>query len=102
MISKIKENNERLFVIIYYVGDDTISVHELPRRNSGFMGGEFFGKAKFELPGQEKFTSERPLIYKSQHFYLGAKVILRDFVFEIASVDIFTLKFMEYYKNEVL
>lgn len=100
MISKIKENNERLFVIIYYLCDDTISVHELARRNCGFMGGEFFGKAKFVLPGQEKFTSERPLIYKSQHFYLGAKLILRDFVFEILSADIFALKFMEYHKDE--
>ena len=37
MISKIKENNERVFVITIYLSDDTISVYEMAVRNSGFI-----------------------------------------------------------------
>lgn len=37
MISKIKENNDRFFVITYYLSDDTVSVYELQIRNSGFQ-----------------------------------------------------------------
>lgn len=101
MISKIRENNERLFNISYHLADDTISVYELPCRNFGFVAGEFFGKAKFYLPGQCKYTSDRPVAYKSQDFYLGATVILRDFCFKITSADLFALKFMEEHKEMV-
>ena len=101
MISKIRENNERVFVINYFLSDDTLSVHELARRNSGFMGGEFFKRAQFVLPDQGWYTSNRPKIYQSHHFFLGSKVILRDFIFEIISADIFALNFMEQHKEDV-
>ncbi|CAG9801258.1 unnamed protein product [Chironomus riparius] len=95
MISPIKENNDRLFIISYYLSEDTIAVYELSCRNLGFRGGEFFGKSKFYWPGQDKYTSERPVAYKSQDFYLGAVVNLRNFIFKIVSADLFALKFME-------
>lgn len=95
MISNIRENNDRVFNISYHLADDTISVFELPCRNFGFVAGEFIGKTKCFLPGQGKFTSQRPIPYVSQHFYLGATVILRDFCFKIVSADLFALKFME-------
>jgi EF-hand domain-containing protein 1 len=101
MISNIKENNDRLFNISYHLADDMISIFELPCRNFGFVAGEFFGKSKLYLPGQDKYTSERPDTYKSQHFYLGATVILRDFCFKIISADLFALKFMEDHKELV-
>lgn len=101
MISDIRENNDRLFKISYHLAEDTISVFELPCRNFGFVAGEFFGKSKFYLPGQEKFTSDRPVAYKSQDFYLGATVNLRGFCFKITSADLFALKFMEDHKELV-
>lgn len=101
MISNIRENNDRLFNISYYLADDTISVYELPCRNFGFVAGEFFGKSKFYLPGQCKFTSDRPVAYKSQDFYLGATVVLRNFNFKIITADLFALKFMEDHKEMV-
>lgn len=36
MISNITENGERVFIITYYLSDDTISIYELGMRNSGF------------------------------------------------------------------
>lgn len=36
LISNIQENNERVFIITYYLSDDTISIYEMGMRNSGF------------------------------------------------------------------
>lgn len=101
MISKIRENNQRSFTISYHLADDTISVFEHPCRNFGFVAGEFLKKAKFYLPGQCKYTRDRPIAYRSQDFYLGANVILSDFCFKITSADLFALKFMEEHKELV-
>lgn len=101
MISSIKENNERLFIITYYLNEDTISVYELCCRNVGFRGGEFFSKSKFYWPNQEIFASQKPIAYKSQDFYLGAVVNLRNFIFKIVSADLFALQFMEENKEVV-
>lgn len=67
----------------------------------GFVAGEFFGKSKFYYPGQNKFSAERPIAYRSQDFYLGATVELRNFTFKIISADEFTLKFLEDHKEIV-
>ena len=37
LLSPIKENNERVFIITYYLSDDTVSIYELGMRNSGFL-----------------------------------------------------------------
>lgn len=36
MLSDVQENRERLYIITYYLSDDTISVFEIGARNSGF------------------------------------------------------------------
>lgn len=36
MISDVQENRERLYIITYYLSDDTVSVFEVGARNSGF------------------------------------------------------------------
>lgn len=101
MISEIRENTDRSFTISYHLAEDTISVFEHPCRNFGFVAGEFFGKSKFYLPGQDKYTSDRPIAYRSQDLYLGATVTLRGFCFTIISADLFALKFMEDHKELV-
>lgn len=101
MISNIPENTGRLFTISYHLADDLISVFEHPCRNFGFVAGEFLKKSKLYLPGQNKYTSDRPIAYRSQDLYLGATVILRNFCFAIISADLFALKFMEDHKELV-
>lgn len=101
MISDVNENNERLFIINYFLNDDTISVYELSCRNAGFKGGEFIGRTKIYFPNQAKFTSQRPIAYKSSDLYLGAVVNFRNFIFQIVSADLFALKFMEDHKEVV-
>lgn len=99
MISNLRENDSRLFIISYFLSEDKISVYEIPCRNLGFVAGEFLGKSKYHYPGQQKFSSNRPIAYKSQDFYIGATVTLTNFTFKVISADMFGLKFMEDHKD---
>ncbi|XP_055640379.1 EF-hand domain-containing family member C2 isoform X2 [Toxorhynchites rutilus septentrionalis] len=100
MISDIKENNDRFFVITYYLNDDTVSVYELMIRNSGFQGGEFIKRSRILLPNQDIFISSRPRYYQAKDFYLGQTVILQDHKFSITNADIYALSFMEAHCEE--
>ncbi|XP_017868784.1 PREDICTED: EF-hand domain-containing family member C2 [Drosophila arizonae] len=100
LMSIIRENCERSFVISYFLADDTIQIYEVARRNSGFSGGEFLKRARVELPGQEKFSSNRPEYYRANDFYIGATLSLKDHIFHINSADEFTLLYMEQHANE--
>lgn len=95
MKSSTQTDALRLFIIAYYLSDDTISVYETDGRNSGFENGDFYKRRKFFLPNQEWFSSDRPQLYLSQHFYIGATVCLKDFYFNLISADEFTLRHME-------
>jgi hypothetical protein len=43
-------------VISYRLGDDTISIHEPPQRNTGIIGGRFLERTRVSKPG--KYLSE--------------------------------------------
>ncbi|CAM44424.1 conserved hypothetical protein [Leishmania braziliensis MHOM/BR/75/M2904] len=43
-----EENEGRRFMICYYLADDTVSVYELPVRNSGHLGGKIFARRAVE------------------------------------------------------
>lgn len=47
------------------------------------------------MPHTQWFTSERPKRYTAQHFYIGAKIDLRGFVFGLVTADEFCLQHME-------
>ena len=95
MLSNIKENCIRIFVIAYYLATDEISIYELAERNSGFLGGEFRKRNRIPLPKQLYYTSERLKFYQAQHFYIGATLNLGDHMFHIVSADEYTLIYME-------
>ncbi|KAL6255776.1 hypothetical protein P5V15_013019 [Pogonomyrmex californicus] len=95
MISKIPENEERQFIIRVFLMDDTISIFELAKQNSGFQRSLFQKRMPIMLPCQNIFTSKKPEYYKSQDFYIGARLNLYDFHFEITSADVYALRYME-------
>lgn len=101
LLSTIKENCERMFIISYYLSDDTIQIFEVAARNSGFLGGEFLKRTRIPLPGQQKFTSRRPQYYQPYNFYIGATVSLKDHIFHVVSADEYTLIYMEHHPQEV-
>lgn len=93
--SNIEANARRSFIIAYFLCDNTISVYETDGRNSGFKNGDFYKRQRFFLPNQEWFSSDRPQLYRPQHFYIGATVCLKDFYFNLTSADEFTFRHME-------
>lgn len=100
MLSPIRENYERIFIISYYLSDDTISVYEPAIRNSGFDGGDFFKRDKILLPNQDLLTRHRPMTYTPQHFYIGALVNFRNYNFQLITADEYALCYMENKSNE--
>merc|ERR1712188_40763 len=55
--TRAPEDRERLFIVSYYLADDTIIVYEPPARNSGFMGGKFMERCRAKNPGTDMFPS---------------------------------------------
>ncbi|XP_076235048.1 EF-hand domain-containing family member C2 [Calliopsis andreniformis] len=95
MISHIPENADRVFIVRVFLIDDSISIFELARRNTGFRRSLFQKKMPVMLPNQDIFTSKKPDYYKPQDFYVGARVNLNEFIFEIISADVYALRYME-------
>ncbi|KAJ8961102.1 hypothetical protein NQ318_008778 [Aromia moschata] len=95
MRSKIPENCDRIFVISYYLADDTISVFEIARNNSGFKTSMFLRRGSVQLPGQKVFTSKPPLCYTPQHMFVGAMLIITGYEFILIDADEYALRYME-------
>ncbi|XP_043250986.1 EF-hand domain-containing family member C2-like [Colletes gigas] len=95
MISNVPENRDRLFIIRVFLMDDAISIFELGIRNSGFRRCLFQKKMPVMLPYQEIFTNKKPNYYKPNDFYIGARVNLNHFIFQLISADVYALRHME-------
>ncbi|XP_060830644.1 EF-hand domain-containing family member C2-like isoform X1 [Bombus pascuorum] len=95
MISNVPANQDRQFIIRVFLMDDTVSIFELARRNSGFRRCLFQKRMPMMLPNQEIFVSKKPDYYKPEDFYIGARPNLNGFIFEITSADVYALRYME-------
>jgi len=82
------EDRERLFIISYYLADDTIGVYEPPARNSGFMGGKFMERCRVKSPGTDQF-------YKPTNMFVGSVMEFRRHRFVLIEADEYTLNYME-------
>jgi len=82
------EDRERLFIISYYLADDTMGVYEPPARNSGFMGGKFMERCRVKNPGSDMF-------YKPTDMHVGAVMEFRRHRFILIEADEYTLNYME-------
>ncbi|KAI4467069.1 ef-hand domain c-terminal containing protein [Holotrichia oblita] len=100
MVSRIPENCSRVFVISYYLSDDTISVYEIAKRNSGFASSNFFSRDKVKLPGQPVYSSKPPKCYTAQHMFVGAQLIINSFHFIMIDADEYALRYKEINAHE--
>merc|ERR1711959_631380 len=82
------EGRERLFIVSYYLADDTISVYEPPARNSGFMGGKFMERCRSKNPDDDEF-------YAAKQMGVGKTLTFRHHRFVLIEADEYTLNFME-------
>jgi len=87
LISDMPEDNDRKFIILYYLEDDTISVTEPPIPNSGFVGGSFLRR--------QSLKKKDGLQYNIKDFYIGNIVNFLGHLFQIVDADEYTYKYME-------
>ncbi|XP_048191386.1 EF-hand domain-containing family member C2 [Perognathus longimembris pacificus] len=86
---------DRLFVISYFLSDDTISVFEPIERNSGIAGGLFLKRSRVKKPGQELFKSEPSEYIKPEELYIGTTLNVNGYLFRLLNADEYTLNYME-------
>ncbi|XP_075395441.1 EF-hand domain-containing family member C2 [Tenrec ecaudatus] len=91
---------DRMFVISYFLSDDTMSVFELSERNAGFIGGKFLKRLRVKKPGQEVFKSEPSKYIQPEELYVGARVDVNGYIFHLLNADEYTLNYMEGYPNK--
>merc|ERR1711881_805634 len=82
------EDRERLFIVSYYLADDTISCYEPPARNSGFMGGKFMERCRAKDPHTDQY-------YIAKDMSVGAVLEFRKHRFVLIEADEYTLNYME-------
>jgi len=82
------EDRERLFIVSYYLADDTTSVYEPPARNSGFMGGKFMERCRSKNPDNDEY-------YTAKDMGVGQVLTFRHHRFVLIEADEYTLNYME-------
>ncbi|XP_040004665.1 EF-hand domain-containing family member C2 [Xiphias gladius] len=100
MVTTDPVDRDRVFIISFYLCDDSISVFEHPQRNSGVRGGKFLERGRVKKPGQELFKSELSEYFKAQDLYVGATLCLNNKHFQLLDADEYTFSYMEQHAEE--
>jgi len=79
----------RVFVVSYYLSDDTIQVYEPPVRNSGQPGGKFLERIRVRKAGSA--TQD----YRARDLVLGGYITTHSRCFELFDADPWTLRYLE-------
>jgi len=82
------EDQGRIFVIKYFLADDTMAAFEPPQKNSGIMGGKFIQRTRIKKPASHEY-------YTQADFYTGATVEFNKFRFVLYQADEYSLSYME-------
>lgn len=80
-------DEERTFIITYYMATDTVQVFENFQRNSGFIGGKFLERSKQVNVLTGKYFHPRD-------FQIGGECVINDYEFRITDMDLYTKKFL--------
>lgn len=76
------EDEDREFIFCYYLADDSVSVYEHPKRNSGHIGGKIFSRSVVKS-------------VKAEDLQVGSTVTLGGKVYLLTALDDRTKKFLE-------
>lgn len=86
MNTTIPEDTERRFVISYFLADNTLSIYEPPKRNSGIAEGKFLERRKYRnTTGLREFIEPTDLA-------VGGTVTINSHSFQLLSADDFTIE----------
>uniref|UniRef100_A0A061RIM0 Ef-hand domain-containing protein 1 n=2 Tax=Tetraselmis sp. GSL018 TaxID=582737 RepID=A0A061RIM0_9CHLO len=84
-----ESDRDRRFIVSYHLMDDTVSIFEPPRRNSGIVSGKYLERGVLRKPGS------RTVKYMARDFYEGARLIVHSRLFELGEPDLFTMNYQE-------
>jgi len=82
------EDAGRVFVIKYFLADDTVAVFEPPQKNSGVIGGKFLERGRLKKPNSHEY-------YCQADFFTGAQLVFNKFTFIVYQADEYSLSYME-------
>jgi len=82
------EDRDRRFLVTYYLNNDTISVFEKFKRNSGFIGGKFLERSR----QKNVATSE---YFKPADFAVGQRLTVNQYDFDLIEMDQYTQNFID-------
>ncbi|KAG7241352.1 hypothetical protein INR49_025718 [Caranx melampygus] len=100
MVTTDPVDRGRVFIISFFLSDDSISVFERPQKNSGVLSGKFLERGRVKKPGQELFKSELSEYFKAQDLFVGATLCLNNSSFRLVDADEYTLNYMEKHAEE--
>lgn len=78
---------DREFCISLYCEDCSISIYEIPRRNSGYVGGKFLSRTKVN-------DSDGQSIHSKSDFFVGAELNLNGYIFLLIDAEDSTYRYM--------
>merc|ERR1719238_1504556 len=82
------EDQGRIFVVKYFLADDTVAVFEPPQKNSGIVGGKFLERTRIKKPQSHEY-------YSQADFYTGCVPEFHCWKFVVYQADEYTLLYME-------
>jgi len=86
LVSRLPTDKGRFFAVKFYLFDDTVAVFETAKKNSGIVPGKFLKRQKVVNPATNSY-------FHSNDFYVGAKVIINKYKFQLVDLDAFTMNY---------
>lgn len=87
LISSIPSDEERTFIISFFLRDEAVQVYETAQRNSGRQSCKFIERQRCKNPYTKKYYTEKD-------FVTGNVVYLNKFIFKLLESDDYTKKYM--------
>lgn len=91
-------NASRMFMLTYFLEDDTVQIYEDVARNAGIVGGTFLKRSKVtnDLPPD----CDEPRPFRPTDIYLGNVISFNGNEMQIVEMDNVSLQFCESYPEE--
>ena len=87
LISPVPSDEERKFIVSYYVKDESIQIYEIADRNSGRLSCKFLERKKMKNPYTNRYYSEKDMV-------VGNTIYLNKYTFRLLQCDEYTKKYM--------
>lgn len=86
IISSRKEQQQRRFIVSYFLTDDTIAIYEPELRNSGIVNGKFLERGAYK--------NQQGVRYNLDDLVTGAELVFNSHRFQLLDPDEYTKKFL--------